>query len=192
MVKLSQLRVWRLASVNVGVLGMSKINLLRGIGIVIALGACLTACSPEEYGPCSIPNTKAHTVACSPIGESKSATCAVDYVFDCDSLICGIYDNSDAFCTHRCLPKSNECTSQKGCTKAELDEAGLKYKTDCPEGGHCVEFIKGTAAYYCMPDDMYKKKGVDKYQSAYNTSSNSSSSTEPDNSNSESTEEPAG
>ncbi len=136
---------------------MSKINVLRTFGILFVSAVCFMACSPEEYGPCSIPNTKAHTVACSPVGAAAAedtfatATCAVDYVFDCDSLICGIYQSSDPFCTHRCLPSASECTSAVGCTKKELDDSGVAYKESCPEGAACVEWIKGTAAYYCLP-----------------------------------------
>ena len=148
---------------------MSKINVLRSIGILIGLAACTTACTPEEYGPCSIPNTKAHTVACSPTGASKTATCAVDFVFDCDSRICGIYDSSDAFCTHRCEPTisdncmQNECESaDKEYCKCPDDVKNCKKPGSCPDGGHCVEFIKGTSMYYCMPDDMYIEKGLDK------------------------------
>ena len=116
----TRISVWRVAPViNVGVLRMSKINVLRTFGILFVSAVCFMACSPEEYGPCSIPNTKAHTVACSPVGAAAAedtfatATCAVDYVFDCDSLICGIYQSSDPFCTHRCLPSASECTSTR-------------------------------------------------------------------------------
>ena len=138
---------------------MSKINVLRSLGILIGMAACLTACSPEEYGPCSIPNTKAHTVACAPTGASSTATCAVDYVFDCDSLICGIFESSDAFCTHRCVPSADECNNKAHPEFCKCPE-GKDCKSTCPENGHCVEFIRGTSAYYCMPDDMYKAKNM--------------------------------
>ena len=36
-------------------------------------------------------------------------------------------------------------------TKKELDDSGVAYKESCPEGAACVEWIKGTAAYYCLP-----------------------------------------
>ena len=149
---------------------MSKINVLRSLGILIGMAACLTACSPEEYGPCSIPNTKGHTVACTPTGGSSTATCAVDYVFDCDSLICGIYDSSEAFCTHRCEPSQNECNSPAHPEYCKCPE-GKSCKTTCPENGHCVEFIRGTSAYFCMPDDMYKAKGLGNRASSSSSSS---------------------
>ncbi len=132
---------------------MSKLIALRSLGILFVSALCLMACSPEEYGPCSIPNTKAHTIACSPVGDARTATCAANYVFDCDSTICGIYQSSEPFCTHRCLPSASECTSSVGCTKEELDATGFNYKSSCPEGAACVEWVKGTAAYYCLPAD---------------------------------------
>ena len=137
---------------------MSKINVFRTLGILFVSSLCLMACSPEEYGPCTIPTTTAHRVACEvpKDGDEKTATCAADYTFDCDSLICGIYQSSEPFCTHRCLPKKSECTSSKGCTAKELDSTGLSYKTECPDGAACVEWIKGTSRYYCLPADKGK------------------------------------
>ena len=123
-------------------------HLLAGLGLAVGFAACLNACNPEEYGPCSIPDTTAYKQACSPQGEQKTATCAADYVFDCDSLICGRYESSDAFCTYRCIPDSKTCSGNFcGCP------AGKKCKETCPEGAACVEWIPGTSNYYCLPAD---------------------------------------
>ncbi len=123
-------------------------HFLAGLGLAVGFAACLNACNPEEYGPCSIPDTTAYKQACSPQGEQKTATCAADYVFDCDSLICGRYESSDAFCTYRCIPDSKTCSgSYCGCP------AGKKCKETCPEGAACVEWIPGTSNYYCLPAD---------------------------------------
>ena len=113
---------------------MSKINVLRSLGILFISALCLSACSPEEYGPCSIPNTKAHAVACSPMGNSATATCAADFVFDCDSLICGIYQSSDPFCTHRCVPTEKECTSDDLGATVETDDIYDSFTDEHPEG----------------------------------------------------------
>ena len=144
---------------------MSKLNMLRNLGLFLVLDGCVCGCSPGEYGPCSIPNTSAHKAACAPKGENNVATCTADYVFDCDSLICGIYSNSNAFCTHRCVPTKEEClksgADESKCTDAPGGylncPAGASCKTTCPEEAACVEWIKGTAAFYCLPNDMKSK-----------------------------------
>lgn len=109
----------------------------------------------EVYHSCKIPDTKAHKVACSPYN-GKPGTCAVDYVFDCDSQICAIYEDSDPFCTYRCQPTSTECNSDNPdyCKCPE----GKECKKTCPQGAHCIEYIKGTSAYYCLPDDIYRER----------------------------------
>jgi hypothetical protein len=124
-------------------------HFFAGLGMVIGFAVCLNACNPEEYGPCSIPDTTAYKQACSPQGDQKTATCAADYVFDCDSLICGRYDSSDAFCTYRCVPNADEC-NHKDPKMCECP-AGKKCKSSCPEGAACVEWIPGTSNYYCLP-----------------------------------------
>ncbi len=153
---------------------MSKINVLRSLGILFISALCLMACTPEEYGPCSIPNTRAHKTACSPIGNSQTATCAADYVFDCDSFICGIYQSSEPFCTHRCIPTAAECTSAPEFCEKCPDGYSCKGKGECPEGAACVEWIKGTAAYYCLPQDI----GFDSAQKVAGNSSSGSDTTE--------------
>lgn len=129
---------------------MPKFHTLFTIAI-LACAVLAVACSQEEYGPCSIPNTVGHQAACTPLGDSKTATCAADYVFDCDSLICGIYESSDPFCTYRCVPSESECTSSDPafceCPK------GASCKSSCPEDAKCVEWIKGTSNYYCLPKE---------------------------------------
>lgn len=132
---------------------MSKINLIQCLGILILSAVCLCACSPEEYGPCSIPDTTAHKAACAPQGESKTATCTADYVFDCDSLVCGIYNSSSPFCTHRCVPTDDECTSDPQFCQECPDGYSCKDKGKCPEDAKCVEWVKGSAAYYCLPKE---------------------------------------
>ncbi len=109
----------------------------------------------KDYGSCKIPDTKAHQVACSPYN-GNPATCAVDYVFDCESLICAVYKDSDPFCTYRCQPSSTECNSDNPeyCKCPE----GKECKKTCPQGAHCIEYIKGTSAYYCLPDDIYRER----------------------------------
>ena len=126
-------------------------HLFGSLGIVLGLAACMNACSPEDYGPCSIPDTSAHRAACSPQGENKTATCAADYVFDCDSLVCGRYESSDAFCTYRCTPPASRCTGEF-CKCPE----GKNCKETCPGEAECVEWIPGTGNYYCLPADKGK------------------------------------
>ncbi len=107
----------------------------------------------QIYVSCSIPDKKAYKVACSAIG-SKPVICAVNYVMECDSNICGIYNGSDSFCTYRCLPSRKECTTDVGCTKKDLDMAATSYVEKCPGKAACVEWISGTAAYYCLPRNI--------------------------------------
>ena len=130
---------------------MTKKNMLRIFGLAVGTALCLCACSPEEYGPCSIPDTSAHCAACKPQGDSKTATCTADYVFDCDSMICGRFDNSAAFCTYRCNPTAEECnsTNPDNCKWAD----SVKAKDKCPDGAACVEWTPGTGAYYCLPQE---------------------------------------
>ena len=125
-------------------------HFFAGLGMVVGFAVCLNACNPEEYGPCSIPDTTAYKQACSPQGDQKTATCAADYVFDCDSLICGRYDSSDAFCTYRCEPNASECNRPDNPDLCKCP-AGRKCKSTCPEGAACVEWIPGTSNYYCLP-----------------------------------------
>lgn len=137
-----------------GVQRMSIKSLLRCLCFFMASTFVLSACSPEEYGPCSIPNTRAHRAACEPTGEDNVATCRADYVFDCDSLICGIYSGSDPFCTRRCTPTIEECNTKDNpeyCTCPEGKTCVAEGQ--CPEAASCVEWIKGTSEYYCLPND---------------------------------------
>ena len=175
---------------------MSKISLIRNIGILLVSAACFAACTPEEYGPCSLPNTTGLRVACAPMGESKTATCTADYVFDCDSLICGIYNSSTPFCTQRCIPNEVECkktvTDEAKCT-VEGDSKGVSYMKcpegkncveTCPEGAACVEWTPGTGGFFCLPND---KRGQGNYtpstgnNNSSNTGSNNSSNDGNDN-----------
>ena len=150
---------------------MSKINLIRNIGILIVSAACFVACTPEEYAPCSIPNTTSHKAACAPMGDSRTATCVADYVFDCDSLMCGIYNSSAPFCTQRCIPTKAECeanaTDKAKCTNEGSN--GVSYLkcpegkdcvNVCPDGAACVEWTPGTGGFFCLPND---KRGLGNY-----------------------------
>ncbi|MCL2326152.1 MAG: hypothetical protein FWC40_06635 [Proteobacteria bacterium] len=131
-------------------------NHLASFGLVIALGMGLSACAPEEYGACSIPNTTAHQTACRPTA-SGAATCTADYVFDCDSLICGIYNGSDPFCTRRCVPTATECNA----SNPEFCEcpAGRDCVTTCPQQAACVEWIRGRSEYFCLPRETQFPSG---------------------------------
>ena len=109
------------------------------------------------------------------LGKNNLSTCTADFVFDCDSLICGIYASSDAFCTHRCIPTKQECIDS-GIPEDKCNDgdggymkcpAGQNCKKECPEGAACVEWVKGTAAFYCLPSEY-----------SGNVSSNSNSSDE--------------
>lgn len=123
---------------------MRKLSL--GIAVIscFALAALSTSCSPEEYGPCSIPKTVALKQACF---SGASPTCTSDYVFDCDSLLCGVYQGSAPFCTHRCVPAT--CPAGQDCSCP----AGKDCKTACPEGAACVEWVRKSTAYYCLPQE---------------------------------------
>ena len=151
---------------------MSKKNLLRILGMAVGTALCLCACSPEEYGSCSIPDTSAHREACKPAEGAKTATCYADYVFDCDSLICGKFENSPAFCTWRCNPDPEFCNASRTKTDGSgnpiytdfsVDSDWYKEncawpddvnaKTTCPDNAPCVEWTPGTGAYFCLPQD---------------------------------------
>ena len=121
------------------------------LGMAAVAAACLCACSPEEYGACSIPDTSAHAAACQPKKAGEKATCTADYVFDCDSLICGKFESSAPFCTYRCNPSSDECNASQPDLCKWPDSVNAK--SSCPEGAACVEWTPGTGAYYCLPVD---------------------------------------
>ena len=157
---------------------MSKKNLLRILGMAVGTALCLCACSPEEYGPCSIPDTSAHRAACKPADGAKTATCTAEYVFDCDSLICGKFENSPAFCTYRCNPEPEFCNAPKPAGDSDFTKssnwysekckwpANVNAKDKCPDDAVCVEWTPGTGAYYCLP----KEKGCSANYTGYDSS----------------------
>ena len=132
----------------------------------------VSACSPEEYGVCSIPKSSASIAsACgfaqAPEGATqeeikaiedanKVASCAIDFIFDCDSLLCGVFRGSDAFCTYRCRPPkcngSNGDYKSTGVYGCDCDARGCK--DECPGTATCVEWVPGTAEYYCLPSGL--------------------------------------
>lgn len=162
------------ALITLGVSGMSGKNILRALGVAIISAVCLSACTPEEYGACTIPNTTAYKTACrdtvvtSDDGKStttKQATCTADYVFDCDSMLCGVYEGSSPFCTRRCIPSDCTCKGQENCL---CDcPAGKNCEDECPDGAACVEWIAGSGSYFCLPEDKGCKDGFN-YSSIQN------------------------
>ncbi|MFA5625336.1 MAG: hypothetical protein WC966_09845 [Bradymonadales bacterium] len=121
---------------------MRKLKLAFAMLMCFSLLVLASSCSPEEYGPCSIPKTTALKLACF---DGPSPTCTSDYVFDCDSLLCGVYEGSDPFCTHRCVPQN--CPEGKHCSCPE----GKNCKTSCPEDAACVEWVRESTGYFCLP-----------------------------------------
>jgi cysteine-rich repeat protein len=86
-------------------------------------------------------------------------------------MICGKFENSAAFCTHRCNPSADECNSSNpdNCKWGE----GVKVVDKCPEDAACVEWTPGTGAYYCLPQEKgcssnyYNYSSSDLYCSAF-------------------------
>lgn len=160
---------------------MSHLKFFGSIAIMFGLALGLSACSPEEYGVCSIPNTSKARSACSAT-QDQAATCVIEHIFDCDSLLCGVYNNDGPYCTRRCVPdvcynlpikdKQGKITGYEAPTKTETTDANGKTITivkcgtqdvSCPagkncvdkcdgadEGAICVEWTKGTSAFYCV------------------------------------------
>ena len=160
---------------------MSHLKLFGSIAIMVGLALGLAACSPEEYGVCSIPNTSKARAACSAT-QDQAATCVIEHIFDCDSLLCGVYNNDGPYCTRRCVPefcynlpiKDNkgkitgyktpeevQSTDADGnpitilkCGNQDVScPAGKDCVTKCDgadEGAVCVEWTKGTSAFYCV------------------------------------------
>lgn len=126
---------------------MSKFKALASIALFIAIGAAVSACAPEEYGVCTIPSTPKTRAACVAT-ETQSATCLIEYVFDCDSMLCGIYNDEGPYCTRQCVPSADACK------KAGYDDCscppGKTCVDSCPDGGACIEWTKGTSAFYCV------------------------------------------
>jgi len=130
---------------------MSHTKFISSIALTIALGLGLSACAPEEYGVCSIPNTSKYQSSCSST-DGTAPTCVVEYVFDCDSLLCGKYNGDGPYCTYRCVPTEAQCKAD-GNTDCTCPE-GKDCESSCPDGGACVEWTKGSSAYYCVkPSD---------------------------------------
>lgn len=110
--------------------------------LLVGLGLLTSACGPEEYGPCTLPRSEALNDACSSQtseGEAGVPTtktnpsCVIDFVFECESQLCGTFNGSDAFCTERCLGEGD---------------------TACPKNGTCLEWVPGLGEYFCVPSDM--------------------------------------
>ena len=130
-----------------GAARMSHIKFLVSIGLIMGLGLGLSACAPEDYGVCTIPNTSKHKAACNST-DGTAATCVVEYVFDCDSLLCGKHNGDGPYCTERCVPSAEKCAAD-GNTDCSCPE-GKNCTETCPENGSCEEWTKGTSAYYCV------------------------------------------
>ena len=117
----------------------------RGIMLVLASALLLVAgiaCDPEDYGPCTLPRSEALNEACeashSDGDETTPATdsspnCVVDFVFECESQLCGTYNGSDPFCTSRCNDAAD---------------------TACPKGGACLEWVPGLGEFFCVPPEL--------------------------------------
>ena len=111
--------------------GVFRYLALGSSALLIALA--LSACTPEDYGPCTLPSSEALDEACSPSSEDgAAASCVVDFVFECETQLCGTYDGSDPFCTERCEPDGDPC----------------------PKDGVCLEWVPGLGEYYCVPQEM--------------------------------------
>lgn len=107
--------------------------------LVMALAALVaTACDPGPYGACTLPSSEALDDACSSGGSSSgeteaSSSCVIDFVFECESQLCGTFRGSDPFCTERCSGPTD---------------------TSCPQSGVCLEWVPGLGEYYCVPQDL--------------------------------------
>src|SRR5690606_9468891 len=109
------------------------------LALIAGCGLVLSACDPGPYGPCTLPSSEALDEACNPEsseGENEttaSASCVIDFVFECESQLCGTFQGSDPFCTERCQGLGD---------------------TSCPENGVCLEWVPGLDDYYCVPRDQ--------------------------------------
>ena len=120
--------------------GRPKFWKLRTLAILLALFSLGLACTPEPYGPCTLPSSQAMNEACSASGgddnTTAAASCVVDFVFECESQLCSTYQGSAPFCTVRCTDPADA-----SCPK--VPETGVR--------GSCVEWIPGLGEYYCVP-----------------------------------------
>lgn len=155
---------------------MSHLKLFGSIALMVGLALGLAACSPEEYGVCSIPNTPKARAACSAT-QDQAATCVIEHIFDCDSLLCGVYNNDGPYCTRRCVPTlcynlpikdaQGKITGYEEPTREIVDGVEVvkcgTQDVSCPagkdcvdkcdgaeEGAICAEWTKGTSAFYCV------------------------------------------
>lgn len=170
-----------LTLIHCGVARMSHLKLFGSVALMLGLALGLSACSPEEYGVCSIPNTSKARAACSAT-QDQAATCVIEHIFDCDSLLCGVYNNDGPYCTRRCVPslcynlpkrdangkiigyeepvreetvddQGNSVVKLKCGTQDVSCPPGKTCVDTCPdadEGAVCVEWTKGTSAFYCV------------------------------------------
>lgn len=120
-----------------------KGELLKKAGWVLAASLVMAlGCNPEPYGPCTLPSNDTIKQACTGSGEdggdggavtTSEASCVVDFVFECESQLCGTYQGSNPFCTERCEGPDD---------------------TGCPQGGTCIEFVPTTGQFYCVGPDQ--------------------------------------
>ena len=109
--------------------------------VIGAVALLSTACDPGPYGACTLPSSEALDEACNPqqggeeegVETEASASCVIDFVFECESQLCGTFQGSDPFCTERCVDGND---------------------TSCPQGGACVEWVPGLGEFYCVPTDL--------------------------------------
>ncbi len=137
----------------------------RGVGLGVLLVMVLfllQGCAAEEYGPCTLPRSEALDEACKVSsdgsGATNAASCSVDFVFECESQLCGIFQGSDAFCTYRCVPEREnpaEC-----CNPLDTNECGPLFcvgggegTKECPKGGRCLEWVPGIGEFLCVPKE---------------------------------------
>ncbi|MDX9722557.1 MAG: hypothetical protein RBU37_17555 [Myxococcota bacterium] len=116
--------------------------------LAVTIASLSVACAPEEYGACTLPQSEAIADACKPpkenaTGSQSASSCVVDFVFECESKLCGTFKGSDPFCTLRCTPESEDCGDN--CVG----------NPPCPKGGSCLEWVPGLGTYYCVPTDLY-------------------------------------
>lgn len=89
-----------------------------------------TGCADDLYAPCDLdPNSQDPAVQlCGSDEGGTDKSCVVESQAQCDTLICGRFNGSSAFCTKRCSADS-----------------------DCPSG-ICTEFVFQSGAKYCVEE----------------------------------------
>ncbi len=105
---------------------MERKPTMRGLllAMVLLMAAGMVGCADDLYAPCDLNPSDANPVirACA----VEASSCVVENYPQCDTTICGRFNDSQPFCTQTCA------------------EDG-----DCPSG-ICAQFTVGIPTKYCV------------------------------------------